>query len=248
VQPPLENPHEEGARLLDAADAGGLTLRAVGGIAIWMLCESARAEPLKRPIKDIDLVGLSRERQAIAQLLEECGYIPDREFNLYHGTVRMMFQEAVHGRSLDLFLDVLNMCHPLALADRLPLAERTLTPADLLLSKVQIVELTERDLKDATALVADCAIDHDRIAKVLASDWGWWRTATANLERVEGFADEQDLAAAKKTAALEQLRSLGEAIAGAKKTLKWRARARVGERVPWYVLPEESIEEAAGDN
>jgi hypothetical protein len=30
-----------------------------------------------------------------------------------------------------------------------------------------------------------------------------------------------------------------EALAGAPKTLKWRGRAKIGRRVPWYDLPEE---------
>jgi hypothetical protein len=248
VQPPLENLHEEGERLLAEAGEQGVTVRAMGGVAIWMLCESARSEPLRRPMGDIDLVGLSRERQVIAGLLERCGYLPDQEFNLYHGTVRMIFHDPANARHLDLFLDVLNMCHALPLADRLALTERTLTPADLLLSKLQIVELNERDLKDATALLADCTIDRNRLAGVLAADWGWWRTATENLARVGRFAAEQDLDPGVKEAVLDQLRGLEEAIAGAKKSLKWRARARVGERVPWYVLPEESIDDEPGDS
>jgi hypothetical protein len=88
------------------------------------------------------------------------------------------------------------------------------------------------------ALLADCELDGERIAGVLASDWGWWRTATEVLSKVRTFNeglvgfDPRDVVAAR-------IDALDVRIASAPKSLRWRLRARVGDRVPWYQTPEE---------
>ena len=62
---------------------------------------------------------------------------------------------------------------------------------------------------------------------------------TDNLAKVgqrlpaAGLSDEQAGLVARR---VEQVT---EVLAGAPKTLKWRARAKIGRRVPWYDLPEE---------
>lgn len=220
------------------AAARGLILRATGGIAVVLRCPSASRAPLKRVYKDLDFVALSRQRQGIEELLIERGYEPEREFNLLHGRSRLLFWDRAHGRQLDVFLDRIVMCHPLELSGRLALDEFTLPAADLLLTKLQVVETNERDLKDAVALLVDCELDADRIAHILADDWGWWRTATEVLAKVETYAaslpsfNEADLVA-------ERVRWLREVIDATPKSLRWKARARIGERMRWYEVPEE---------
>ena len=63
--------------------------------------------------------------------------------------------------------------------------------AELVLTKLQIVELNEKDVRD-TALLSDghavsChddeTINGERIAELCGGDWGPWRTITHNLER-----------------------------------------------------------------
>jgi hypothetical protein len=130
------------------------------------------------------------------------------------------------------------MCHTLDLSDRLALDERTLDPADLLLSKLQVVETNERDFLDVAALLADHCIDRDRIVELLCRDWGWWRTATRALDRsaayiasLPGFAERDKV--------LRELAELQDTIEAAPKSRGWKMRARIGERVRWYELPEE---------
>jgi hypothetical protein len=234
VRRPLADPVDEALALLAEAAARGLVLRALGGVAVRLLASAATRPPLARAVKDIDVAGRSDDREAIAALLGDFGYTPDVEFNLYQGATRLLFFDTVNDRQLDVFLDRLVMCHTLPLRDRLGEAKRTLAPVDLLLSKLQVVELNERDLQDAAALLADCEIDEARLAAVLAADWGWWRTGTRTLERVADYADEVGLPDVR-----ERVAALSLAIDAAPKNLKWRARARVGERAPWYRLPEE---------
>jgi hypothetical protein len=81
-------------------------------------------------------------------------------------------------------------------------------------------------------------IDGDYVADLLAKDWGWWRTATRNLERLQ--AHVQTLGDLPTRLVLEgRVQELLTQIEAVPKSRKWKMRARVGERVTWYELPEE---------
>lgn len=223
--------------LLDAASREDVELRAIGGLAVKLTCPSASRPPLEREYKDIDLVGLSSQRDRIDSLLVGLGYDADSQFNLLNGDVRLYYWDRHNDRQLDVFLDRMEMCHSLELAGRLRLSERTISPTDLLLSKLQVVETNERDLKDAAALLIDCEPDLERVAEVLAGDWGWWRTAKMVMERLEAYADSADL---PETGVVRNwLERIRARVDAEPKSRRWRMRARVGDRVRWYELPEE---------
>jgi len=236
---PMADVVDEGVSILEEARSSGIRLKAVGGLAVRLTCPSATHPALARTYKDIDLVGLGKERQDIVALLSSRGYVPDTEFNTYHGAGRLKFDDTANGRGLDVFLDRLTMCHELDLRNRLDETALTLDTADLLLSKLQVVETNERDLKDAVALLADGGVDQDRVASVLAADWGWWRTSTEVMGKIEAFLGTlpDDPVRDRAAATLE---SLARAIEQRPKSLKWKTRARVGERVRWYELPDEA--------
>jgi hypothetical protein len=129
------------------------------------------------------------------------------------------------------------MCHRIELADRLALDSPTLTATDLLLTKLQVVELNEKDADDAALLLAEHEvgrgngdwIDADYLAAVAADDWGFWRTMTGTLARL---VELRPLVAAKA-------RALEHILDEAPKSRRFKLRARVGERKRWYELPEE---------
>ena len=156
----LPNPVEEAGRLIDRASSLGLALRAVGGVAVWMRAPSIREADPPRVFHDIDLVAWKRASRELASLLEAEGYEPHRRFNTLAGD-RLLFFDEPNERRIDVFLDRLEMCHTLDFADRLTQDPGTLTLADLLLSKLQIVRLTDRDVADVAALLADHAIIDD---------------------------------------------------------------------------------------
>jgi hypothetical protein len=152
---------------------------------------------------------------------------------------------------MDVFLDQLRMCHDLRFAERLTVDRWTLPLADLLLSKLQIVELTDRDAQDVAALLADHELTEDdagiglrRIRSVCATDWGWWRTVDGNLGRLiarwrrdaAGGSAEEGLALGTATA---RATALLERLASAPKSAAWRLRAAIGDRMRWYAEPEE---------
>jgi hypothetical protein len=235
---PLADVSAEGLRVVSEAGDRGLTVRLVGGTAVAARCPSARRPPLARPYKDVDVVGRRSERVPLRDLLVELGYEPNEEFNLLQGDERLLFWDKANDRQLDVLLDRFELCHALDLGDRLELDEVTLTPADLLLTKLQVWETNERDLRDAVALLADCEIDLDRVAEVLGSDWGWWRTALEVLGRVEAYA--AILEPEERTHVEARIAALRDRVEQEPKSLRWKARAKVGERVRWYEEPDEN--------
>jgi hypothetical protein len=248
----VADPVGEARRIIAASKDAGVALRAVGGVGVALVAPTiGRLQP-RRTYHDIDLAALAGSA-AITRLMTALGYAPAREFNTLSGSERLLFHDA-DGRRIDVFIDTLRMCHELPFRDRLASNEWpwTLPPADLLLSKLQIVELTDRDAQDALALLADHelvgsdgrGIDLARLHQVCGTDWGWWRTVDANLEGLLArwieppMADEADPLGARSRAR-DRARSLRAELEAGPKSIGWRARAVVGARIRWYDLPEE---------
>ena len=80
-----------------------------------------------------------------------------------------------------------------------------------------------------------------RCCEVLAADWGWWRTCTGNLEKLPTLLAESPGLAPPlpRFDPLAQAALLLEVAMSVPKTMKWRLRANVGDRMRWYELPEE---------
>ena len=244
---PLADPLAEAVRVTDAAKAAGLELSLTGGVAIATISPSALKAPLRRLYNDIDFVSRGREQRGVEALFAELGYHAEDEFNSLHGEHRLFFIDRENSREADVFVDKVEACHRLDLADRLAIAERTIPPADLLLSKLQVVETTPKDYTDAIAVLCDhevveedgpAGISLARIEEVCCSDWGWWRTVTmvsaSTLEMAEGMVAAGQI----EPAAPARLRQIAERLETAPKSRKWKLRARVGDRVRWHEEPE----------
>src|ERR1700712_1413801 len=194
-QQPHADPVLEGGRIADAAESRGVALRLTGGVAVALRCPSAAGAPLAREYKDIDVVTVSAGRDATASLLESLGYVGDREFNTLHGSRRLFFWDEANQRQLDVFVDQAKLCHEIDFRPRLEVGERTLSLADLLLMKLQVVETTEKDLIDVCAILGDHDLSGDEsgvnsayLASLAAGDWGLWRTLGMVAERGQAFA------------------------------------------------------------
>jgi hypothetical protein len=236
---PLADPVEEGRRIISLAAARGIGVKLFGGVAVAIRCKAASHPALRRTYKDLDLATAREHKRPLEKFLAAIGYLPAQEFNALHGRTRLLFADPVNGRPLDVIVDHFAMCHSLDLRARLGLPGSTLPTADLLLMKLQVVETNERDLQDAVALLLDGDIDAGRVASVLAADWGWWRTATEALSKVERYAAsiaDPDLA----TGATAEIKRLRDRVEQAPKGLRWRTRAKIGDRARWYELPEET--------
>jgi hypothetical protein len=227
-----------GRRLAAVAEAAGVPVRLLGGVGVGVLLGERWPEPCRRDHGDIDLAARGRDRRALVRLLEADGFVPDRELNALHGRERLLFQSRDRVR-LDVVLDVLRMCHAIQLAPGFEAAGPTLPAWLLLVSKLQVVELTEKDRLDIAALLVGCRFEHlevDRIARDCAGDWGLWRSLTGTLRAVRHHPPPLpagDVGRLRGVAA-----RLLERLDTVPKTLRWRLRDRVGERVRWYELPE----------
>lgn len=242
---PLSDPVAEGTRIAEAAAARGLPLRLLGGVAVAVLCPSAGKPPLQREYGDIDFATNRAAKDQVVRLVESLGYTGDREFNMLHGHRRLFFWDTINQRQVDVFVDEANLCHRVDLKSRIELRPLTLSPADLTVLKLQVVETNEKDYLDLCALFADYDLCDDEsginsayIAGLAASDWGLWRTLQMVAERSEQFALGLRGFEARELVA-ERLRRLREKLDKVPKSRGWKLRARVGDRKRWYELPEE---------
>jgi hypothetical protein len=229
----------------EALEAAGISARLLGGIAIYATCPSAQPpSPLARAYSDVDVITVPTRSAKVFAALEGLELEAAERFNALHGHSRMLFSFA-DGMHLDVFIARFAMCHELDLASRIELARETLTPADLLLTKLQIAEINKRDVLDLCALLLDHpfteddnGINHARVTELLARDWGWWRTVTENLERLVHFSRDVGLDAPAVRAIVARTEELQGRIEAAPRSRRWRLRALVGERAPWREEPE----------
>ncbi len=241
---PVADVIAEAERITAAARGLKVPVKLVGGAAVNLHSRSAREAPLKRKYGDLDFVAASKQRQAAEKLFESLGYQGDRRFNTLNGHQRLLYLDPVNGRQIDIFIDRMRMCHVIELADRLGGDDPCLTPADLLLSKLQVFEVNMKDLVDSIALLLDHPIaDHDDdaingtyLAQLLSEDWGLYRTMQLNTARIRDTAKQLPVAVDTVNQRLDELWARTEAHP---KSLKWRLRAKVGDRMSWYELPEE---------
>ncbi len=238
---------QEAEKIMEEAESRKVTLRLLGGIAFRLRSTSSLHENLKRNYLDIDFIGLRKQSKEIKRLFADLGYAPREIFNTMNGHDRLIFNDIGNERRVDIFLNVFEMCHKFDFSNRLKLDKLTLPLADLLLTKLQVYEITEREYRDVTSLLKDYplsnkddaeAINSRYIAELCSNDWGLYRTVTLNLERIDsalpGFSlDSIDVQAIKGK--IDELRT---AIENQPKSFRWKVRAKVGEKVKWYELPE----------
>jgi hypothetical protein len=244
--------HSEAVALVGEAAAHGQVLRLVGSTGIRLHCPPAAAalDRLGRPAKDIDVVCRHEDRKGLRRLLEDRGWQVDRDLLVAMEGRRFAFHHPVSGLELDVFVDRLEFCHTIELRDRLGVRELTIPVEELLLQKLQIVRQTVTDRMDAAALLATHpvraggsgglkdrppvdpgeAIDLGFVAGLLARDWGFHHTATANLVALRDGPAGNGAAETVRG----RVDTLLGAIEAAPKSVRWRARARVGERLQWW--------------
>jgi len=258
----LEDPLAEALRIVDVANARGLQLRLMGGMAVRAHAPDWTHRTRRREV-DLDFATRGKDRVAVFKLLEAEGYTPDKRHNALFGGTQGYFVDEARSRPVDVLVDKLVMCHQVDFSNRLDVSTPTLPLAELLLSKLQIVQINRKDVLDALILLAEhpLAIDDGardssqgqgtisvpRILSFTSNDWGWWRTVTGNLNKLEQFLatdfkpEDLDIGGGR-TARLDpgaQIRALRTAIDEASKSTRWKLRARVGERQKWYEEPEE---------
>jgi hypothetical protein len=237
---------EEGERLLALAHEQDATFALLGGVAIRLHAPEVPAA-LDRQYKDLDFAVPKGGSGAAGKLLSDAGYEAHVVFNAMNSKERMLFHDHERGRQIDVFVGSFRMCHEIPLSGRLKPREKTVPLAELLLTKLQIIELNEKDIRDTVLLLHGHEVaDHDddavngaRIAELCANDWGLWRTISANLERCSLDVGQYALRSDEGERVVDRLQKLLAEIEEAPKSRAWKVRAKIGDRKRWYDLPEE---------
>ena len=244
---------DEAKRMLDAAKERGIILRLFGGVAVKYHCPSATHRSLERAYPDLDFFGKGKQGREIRKLFTDLGYEPNLRFNALHGATRLIFEDAKNQRVADIFLDVFRMCHTLHLGDRLTLDDYTIPISDLLLTKLQVVEINEKDIRDLIAILRDHdlvgqiapgdkeVIDAGYISSLCADDWGLCKTISLTLRKLLTFLPKYELEPEAKQVLETRINKLLNAIEMVPKSFKWKLRDKVGEKKRWYDLPEVPI-------
>jgi hypothetical protein len=233
--------------LVEEARSRGITLRLLGSIAVRELCagrEDVLARLDREPPIDIDLIGYMKQYAAISQMFRELQYQIDPTIaqSQEWGIKRLIYYEPETHAKVDIFLDVLRMSHTIDFKNRLASTSVTVAPVDLLLAKLQVFQITEKDLKDTAALLlvhelgaSSQAIDVQYLVARLREDWGLYYTASKNLDMLGKWLESQH---GLTTEELASVRSRLSEIKGRAerepKSMRWRMRAAIGPRLPWY--------------
>jgi len=248
-----EDFYTERTRILEALqrpENRHMVMRLIGALAFRTHCPQFGyiQDTLGRKFTDIDFASYRRFTKDVTRLLTDLGYKEEKMVTQLFGEARMLFNDPVYGRHIDIFYEKLDFCHPVVFSGRLEVEELTLPLAELLLEKMQIVKINEKDLIDSIMLLREHPVgDSDQeainagvIAHILGDDWGFWRTVTANLkfldEMLNGYANLKD---EDRQIVRERIRQLQDRIERQPKTTKWKLRSRIGERVKWYKDVEE---------
>jgi hypothetical protein len=242
---------KEAERIISTAQSQNITLRLMGGTAFGIRCPSAKHRAVARTYPDIDLVGLKKQSRTIREFFTSIGYEDNKMFNALRGSTRLMFLDMPNKRRIDIFLDDFDMCHRIDLHDRLKIDPKTLSLADLLATKLQVVKTNEKDIKDMVALL----LDHDvatsdepekvngkRLAKLCAEDWGIYKTFTSVLAKILIVMEQLDLTPDERKLVKDRIERISKMIEEEPKSMKWKMRARVGEKAVWYKLPDDLAE------
>lgn len=249
----VEDFFTERTRILEALsrpENSHIIMRLIGALAFRTHCPEFGyiQDKLGRKFTDFDFVSYPRFFKDIVRVLTGLGYTEDKQVTQLFGDRRMVFHDPLFGHHIDIFYNTLDFCHPISFVGRLEVDELTVPLAELLLEKMQIVQINEKDLIDTAMLLREHPIgDQDKetinavlIAKTLGSDWGFWRTVTGNLKILEDRLNEYaNLPVEDVLVIFARIHQLQERIDAAPKSLKWKARARIGERVKWYKSVEE---------
>jgi hypothetical protein len=242
----------EANKIIDLSTSEKLRLRLMGASAVRLHSPSFLQlyDSLGRPLSDLDFAAFNKDSEKIERIMSQLGYSQDRRITAFHESQRNFFFNEGKQTKVDIFFDKLSMCHTIDFKGRLDLDDPTITVSDILLEKMQIVQIAEKDLKDIVILfraheikdVDNDAINFNYISKILANDWGFWYTFTSNLDKVTDYTNSlAQLSSLDKHDILTKVTILRGRVEKEPKSFKWKMRARVGSSVKWYNEVEDLV-------
>lgn len=238
---------DEALDLVRRAEERGIHLRILGSIAYRLQCPNNLHlfDDMKRVLTDVDFGALKLHNQEIRDFMLGRGYRPDEGVYMASEGTRHIYVHPETGLNVDVFADELFFCHRIPFKGRLLLDTPTICTTDLLLEKMQIVEINLKDFKDTLVLMLEHPlgtrsdsnkhIDVDYLVSILAQDWGFYHTFTTNLRRVPDYIEEFPAITEPEAHIIRsRIDDLLQALEQAPKSMKWKLRAKVGTRMRWY--------------
>lgn len=237
-------------RIMSAARQAGVLVRLYGGYGVRYRCPAyaPRLDELGRRYHDLDFVCAGQRVELLRRCFLDLGYSEDAATYVNSEGNRLVLYHQSLPMHVDVFVETPQFCHDIPMKERLEVDDLTVPMADLLLGKLQIVQINRKDLLDATVLL----LEHDlgeqdgesinlrRLEQSCGRDWGLWRTVTLNLPKVAEFvAGEPGFSGEERTRASRQAAAITGALDSTPKTRGWKIRAKIGERVKWYRTVEE---------
>jgi hypothetical protein len=236
----MENALERSMRILRRARERGTVLRLIGGLAVAQHCDDHSF--CEREHEDIDFVGFLHQSPIIIETIEEFGYHETNLYTMVSGGNHLLFEKPDSEDHIDVFLDKLQMEHDIDLRDRLDIEENTISVSDLLISKLIIKNLNEKDYRDVITLVKDLPLGHkdtpktiniDYIAELCSQNWGLSQDILTAIDACMGFLktysfDEPTLQELQK-----KFVEIRETIGNHPKSIKWVIRSHFGKRFAW---------------
>ena len=253
-------------RIAEEGENLGVQLRLLGALAIWhhsteyqvLHTKLSRLDQTSSTFTDIDFIGYSKQSSGIRKLFEkQLDFQVDKHVLFLHRKHRLLYYHPERLYHVDIFLDNLNFSHLITFGSnpkkgRLQLDFPTVPLADLLLAKLQIHEITEKDIKDLIVLLRGHevgrsddrdVINLEYISKILGDDWGFWYDAKTNLERVKEFGrryrEQGQLPISDLVNILDKVNQILKTLDVTPKTKKWKKRAAQGTNKPWWRDVEE---------
>ncbi|MGD0146158.1 MAG: hypothetical protein ABSB53_04820 [Nitrososphaerales archaeon] len=233
---------EAAIQIIDQAESMGVRLRLLGGLAFKQLCPSS-IDRYYRENKDIDLMGRREDSKKIMKVMETLGYKPREIFNKLNMGQRLIYYDLANRRRVDLFMDEFVMCHKFNFKESILADTYTLPITQLVMTKLQVVEKTDKEYLDLIAAFRDFGVTEglggirgDEIAELCSKDWGIYTTFMKSLEAL--LARTETLSSEDRYTVAPRIQKLMASMDGRPKSLAWRMRARIGEKARWYDLPD----------
>lgn len=228
-------------------------IRLLGAVAFYFHCPTYGhyQQEAKRHFTDLDFAAYFSHNAAIRKAFSILGFEEDREVAVVFARQRLIYHVPGTPLHIDVFFDKLDFCHPIPWVGRLEVDSPTIPLAELLLEKMQIVQINPKDVIDTVMLLREHPLDKSdadtinasRIAAMCARDWGLWRTVTMNLRKTIDISAGYDwLARDDREVVVEKIEQLLKTIQAEPKTAAWNIRNKIGDRVKWYKEVQEVIQ------
>lgn len=246
---PLPDFIEEATKIVELAEKRGIILRIMGACAVKLHCPKCGYlhKKMGRELTDIDFISYSKFEPDMEEFFKDLGYKPREYLSKYWARAtalgRQIYDDEKNKRAVDVFFDKLQMCHTIDFRRRLELDCPTITLADIILEKMQIVKINEKDVKDTIILLREHkvgendteTINEKYIARLLSKDWCFYYTVTTNLNLIRDFSKRYEaLTKEDHNDVSTKIDALLEVIEKEPKSLGWKMRAKIGTRKKWY--------------